>query len=72
MLHQSPYNKLTENPKKVALIPINLTANVLANIVKLSDSITWYYIVLSIFRETIRPFEKLLSEIYCKFAQNLG
>ena len=32
-------------PKKDALIPINLTANVWTNIVNLSDSIDWYYMV---------------------------
>ena len=32
-------------PEKVALIPINLTANVWTNIVNLSDSIDWYYMV---------------------------
>ena len=45
MLQQSPYNKLTEIPLKVVLIPINLTANVWTNIVNLSDSIAWYYMV---------------------------
>lgn len=32
-------------PKKDALIPINLTANVRTNIVNLSDSIDWYCMV---------------------------
>lgn len=42
---QSLYNKLTDTPEKVALIPINLTANVWTNIVNLSDSMAWYYMV---------------------------
>ena len=45
MLQQSPYNKLAEIPWMVALIPINLTANIWTNIVNLSDSIAWYYMV---------------------------
>ena len=45
MPHLSPYNKLLKYPEKVALIPINLTANVWTNIVNLSDSIDWYYMV---------------------------
>ena len=32
-------------PEKDALIPINLTANVWTNIVNLSDSMAWYYMV---------------------------
>ena len=45
MPHLSPYNKLLKYPEKVALIPINLTAIVRTNIVNLSDSIDWYYMV---------------------------